>query len=119
MSVLNQMLRDLEKRGAMPDLVAAAGTATVARPSLAIPSRKTNLRRRWIWSSVFATGAAFVGVHTWLNERVQQAGGEPALHDEPAELRARGERGIEMQRVAVAGDLRELVDVLGRERQAT
>jgi MSHA biogenesis protein MshN len=73
MSVLNQMLRDLEKRGAMPALVAAAGTATVARPALALPPGSTNLRRRWIWTSVLATAAALVGVHTWLTYRVQDA----------------------------------------------
>ena len=74
MSVLNQMLRDLEKRGAMPDLVAAAGTATVARPALADVQRPARLRRAWIWAAVLATAAAFVGVHSWLSYRVQQAG---------------------------------------------
>ena len=38
--------------------------------------------------------------HVHRDQRVQQPGGEPALYDKPAELRARGERGIEMQRVA-------------------
>jgi MSHA biogenesis protein MshN len=74
MSVLNQMLRDLEKRGAMPDVVAAAGTATVARPTLSLPPRAVNLRRYWIWVAVLAIGAGFVGVHSWLNYRVQDAG---------------------------------------------
>lgn len=74
MSVLNQMLRDLEKRGAMPDVVAAAGTATVARPALALPAPAFNTRRRWIWASVLAIAAGFVAVHTWLSYRVQDAG---------------------------------------------
>jgi Flp pilus assembly protein TadD len=73
MSVINQMLRDLEKRGAMPDLVAAAGTATAARPVLVQAPRPARLRRSWLWASVFATAAAFVGVHSWLSYRVQQA----------------------------------------------
>jgi hypothetical protein len=50
---------------------------------------------------------------------VKQSGGESALHDEAAELRARGERRVEMQRVAVAGHLGERANVFGRERQAT
>ena len=33
---------------------------------------------------------------------MDQPRGEPTLHDEPTELRARGERRIEMQRVVVA-----------------
>jgi MSHA biogenesis protein MshN len=73
MSVLNQMLRDLEKRGAVPDVVAAAGTATVARPVLTMPAPK-NTRRRWIWAGVLAVCAGFVAVHTWLTYRVHDAG---------------------------------------------
>lgn len=74
MSVLNQMLRDLEKRGATPALVAAAGTATVARPALAAEPRAVDVRRRWAWTGVLAIGALFVGVHSWLSWRVQDAG---------------------------------------------
>jgi MSHA biogenesis protein MshN len=74
MSVLNQMLRDLEKRGAMPDVVAAAGTATVARPGLPAPEPAADTRRRWIWAGVLAVAAAFVAVHSWLSYRVQDAG---------------------------------------------
>ncbi|HTT10661.1 MAG TPA: tetratricopeptide repeat protein [Burkholderiaceae bacterium] len=73
MSVLNQMLRDLEKRGAMPAVVAAAGTATVARPALASPPRPAGTRRRWVWAAVLAIAAAFVGIHSWLGYRVQQS----------------------------------------------
>jgi MSHA biogenesis protein MshN len=73
MSVLNQMLRDLEKRGAIPDLVAAAGTATVARPALALAPRPADRRRRWIWATVLAVAAAFVAIHSWLTYRVQSA----------------------------------------------
>jgi len=78
MSVLNQMLRDLERRGAMPAVVAAAGTATVARPALAQPPRPVNARRRWIWTGVLAVAAVFVGIHSWLSYRVQQAATAPA-----------------------------------------
>src|SRR5215470_9621129 len=74
MSVLNQMLRDLEKRGAMPDVVAAAGAATVARPVLPYAQRPARLRRAWLWAAVLATAAAFVGIHSWLSYRVQEAG---------------------------------------------
>ena len=74
MSVLNQMLRDLEKRGAMPDLVAAAGTATVARPALPLSQRPTSTGRRRISVGVFAIAAGFVGVHTWLSQQAQHAG---------------------------------------------
>lgn len=74
MSVLNQMLRDLEKRGAIPDLVAAAGTATVARPALPLSQRPVSTRRRWIWAGVFAIAAGFVGVHSWLSQQAQHAG---------------------------------------------
>ncbi|HUL68307.1 MAG TPA: tetratricopeptide repeat protein [Burkholderiaceae bacterium] len=74
MSVLNQMLRDLEKRGAMHDLVAAAGTATVARPALPHAQRPARLRRAWLWAAVLGTAAAFVGIHSWLSYRVQEAG---------------------------------------------
>lgn len=74
MSVLNQMLRDLEKRGAMPDVVAAAGTATVARPALALQAPVADTRRRWVWVAVLGVGAAFVAIHTWLSYRVQDAG---------------------------------------------
>jgi MSHA biogenesis protein MshN len=76
MSVLNQMLRDLERRGAMPDLVAAAGTATVARPALPL-QQPADQGRRWIWAGVIAAAAAFVGVHTWLSYRVQDAAKVP------------------------------------------
>lgn len=74
MSVLNQMLRDLEKRGAMPEVVAAAGTATVARPALATDRGAADLKRRWAWTGVLAVGAFLVGVHSWLSYRVQDAG---------------------------------------------
>jgi len=73
MSVLNQMLRDLEKRGAMPDLIAAAGTATVARPTLPVTERPRIARRRWLWAAVLAVCAVFVGIHSWLGYRVQEA----------------------------------------------
>jgi hypothetical protein len=73
MSVLNQMLRDLEKRGAMPDLIAAAGTATVARPALSVTERPRTARRRWVWATVLAVCAVFVGIHSWLGYRVQEA----------------------------------------------
>lgn len=36
------------------------------------------------------------------HQRMDQPRGEPTLHDEPPELRARGERRVEMQRVMVA-----------------
>ncbi len=73
MSVLNQMLRDLEKRGAMPAVVAAAGMATVARPALAAPAPTIDARRRWIWAGVLAVATAFVAVHSWLSYQVQDA----------------------------------------------
>ncbi|MCX8003703.1 MAG: tetratricopeptide repeat protein [Burkholderiaceae bacterium] len=72
MSVLNQMLRDLERRGAAPALVAAAGTATVARPAAAPPARP-DTPRRWVWAAVLAVAATFVGIHSWLSLRVQEA----------------------------------------------
>jgi len=50
---------------------------------------------------------------------MEKPGREPALHDEPAELRARGKRRIEMQRVVIARDLGECADVFGSQRQAT
>ena len=78
MSVLNQMLRDLEKRGAMPDVVAAAGTATVARPVLPITKDAPKFSRRWLWIAVLAIAAAFVGVNTWLTYRVEKAGTAPS-----------------------------------------
>jgi hypothetical protein len=48
---------------------------------------------------------------------VEQPRGQPALHDEATELRACGERFIEVQRVVVAGDFGEQTNVVGRERQ--
>jgi len=78
MSVLNQMLRDLEKRGAMPDVVAAAGTATVARPVLPITKDAPKFSRRWLWIAVLAIAAAFVGVNGLLTYRVEKAGTAPS-----------------------------------------
>jgi MSHA biogenesis protein MshN len=73
MSVLNQMLRDLERRGATPPIVAAAGTATVARPPLADARPAADTKRRWIWTGVLAVVAGFVGTHGWLAYRAQEA----------------------------------------------
>jgi len=50
---------------------------------------------------------------------MDQAGGEPTLHDETPELRPLGECLVEMQRVVVARYLCECADVPGGERQAT
>jgi len=50
---------------------------------------------------------------------MQQPGGESTLHDEPAEFRARGERRIEVQWIAIARDLGERPDVIRSECQAT
>jgi MSHA biogenesis protein MshN len=73
MSVLNQMLRDLERRGVTPPIVAAAGTATVARPPAAATRPTPDAKRRWIWTAVLAVVAGFVGAHSWLAYRAQEA----------------------------------------------
>jgi hypothetical protein len=57
--------------------------------------------------------------HVHGDERMQEARGQATLHDETTELRAGGKRRVEVQRVVVARNLRELTDVLGCERQAT
>src|SRR5262249_2474790 len=53
-------------------------TATVARPTLPFSAKPADMRRRWIWAGVLAVAAGFVGVHTWLSYRVQQAGNAPS-----------------------------------------
>jgi MSHA biogenesis protein MshN len=73
MSVLNQMLRDLERRGAPAPVIAAAGTATVARPPFADAKPAADTKRRWIWAAVLAVVAAFAAAHAWLAYRVQEA----------------------------------------------
>jgi MSHA biogenesis protein MshN len=78
MSVINQMLRELELRGATPPQVAAAGTATVARPPLPRTERRAPRTRRWVWTGVLAVSATLIGVHAWLDLRVQQAQTPPA-----------------------------------------
>jgi hypothetical protein len=50
------------------------------------------------------------------DERVEQSAGHPALHDDPAERRRRGQRVVVVDRVAVAGDLGEPGDVPGADR---
>jgi MSHA biogenesis protein MshN len=78
MSVINQMLRELEQRGATPPQVAAAGTATVARPPLPRTGPRASRTRRWVWTGVLAVSATLIGVHAWLDLRVQQAQTPPA-----------------------------------------
>src|SRR4029077_19516827 len=46
------------------------------------------------------------------DERVEHAGGDPALGDQPAEARALGEVRVEVERITVAGDLRVELDFL-------
>ena len=45
------------------------------------------------------------------NERVEQTGRHPALHDDAAEAACRGSGFVVVQRVAVTGDLGEQLDV--------
>jgi hypothetical protein len=45
------------------------------------------------------------------DDRVQQPGGDAALHDQTAEARAAGAIGVVVQRVAVARELGEELDV--------
>jgi hypothetical protein len=49
--------------------------------------------------------------HIHRHQRVQQSRRQAALDDQPAEFRLRGERGIEVQGIAVAGDFEEGVNV--------
>ena len=47
------------------------------------------------------------------DDRVEQAGGHSTLDDDAAEPGAGGRLGVVVQRIAVAGDLGEQLDVLG------
>ena len=49
------------------------------------------------------------------HECVEEAGGDATLHDDSAEPRPGGELGVVVDRVAVAGDLREELDVARRD----
>ena len=51
------------------------------------------------------------------HERVEEPGREPALDDEPSEAGARREVGVEVQRVVVAGERGEGLDVVLRQGQ--
>src|SRR6476659_1197944 len=46
--------------------------------------------------------------------RVEQAAGNPALHDDPPEARPAGQQRVVVRGVAVAGELGEQLDVAGR-----
>jgi len=50
------------------------------------------------------------------HDRIEKAAGDPTLHDDPAESTRRGERGVVVQRIPIAGDLREQVDVALEDR---
>ena len=50
------------------------------------------------------------------DDGVQQAGGDAALHDDPAEAGRRGELRVVVERVAIAGHLGEQLDVTRRHR---
>lgn len=78
MSVLNQMLRELEHRGALPDVVAAAGTATVARPTLPAIRGRGDRMRLAVWLVAVAVAALLIGAYQWLGYRLEEASLAPA-----------------------------------------
>jgi MSHA biogenesis protein MshN len=70
MSVLNQMLRDLEKRGATHSL--AAGGSAAAKAQAAMPSRRSG-RLSLALVALLAGAAVLAGAHAWLDQRAAAA----------------------------------------------
>lgn len=73
MSVINQMLRDLDRRG-QPPQVPAQGTHSVAAPARSVRAPHANRRKPWAWwVGAGGLGAAVALVGAWhVGERVLQ-----------------------------------------------